>query len=217
MENRQYTTITESYAAPDTAFEFDRAAEKRLEPLLAENSRIARENRLYPTRRDFLEAQLLKKPLGVEQAFGYFGLILGIFPPAAIFYKIFKHGTDEPFFLIFLLLMNALCAIAGYFSGKLVSRISFETEFKPWNRMLSLLPLIGVLWGIVAGAAGGVLFFVVGAFFGAIAAAMVGAVALPVFAIFHRLLKRGEFIERNQFLPVACGIALAISAFILGL
>lgn len=217
METRQYTTVTQPSTAHAAAFGFDGADETRLNALLAENERIAREHRLYPTGSDFLDAQLMKNPLGVEKAFGYFGLLLGVFPPAAIFYQMFHRETEEIFLFVLLLLMNAACAVAGYFSGKLVGRMTFDTEFKSWNRMILLVPLIGILWGIVAGAAGGVLFFVIGAVFGAVCAAAVGAVALPAFAVFHRLLKRGEFIERSQFLPVAFGIALAISAFILGL
>lgn len=83
--------------------------------------------------------------------------------------------------------------------------------------MLLALPFVGILWGILAGGAGGIIIFVVGAVFGAMLGAAVGSVALPVFAIFHRLLKTGEFIDRRQFLPLAFGITLIISAFILGL
>ena len=89
MENRQYATVARPETALATAFDFDRQAQTRLDALAAENARFARENLLYPTRREFLEAQLMKNPLDSRRAFGYFGLVLGIFPPAAIFYKLF--------------------------------------------------------------------------------------------------------------------------------
>jgi hypothetical protein len=69
----------------------------------------------------------------------------------------------------------------------------------------------------VTGAAGGIFIFIIGALFGAILAAMVGSIAVPAFTIFHRLLKRGEMIERKHFLPLAFGITFIITAFILGL
>ena len=92
-----------------------------------------------------------------------------------------------------------------------------ETEKWSWGGMLLIMPFIGILWGIMAGGAGGIFIFVVGAVFGAIIASMVGGIALPVFTIFHRWLKKGDVIDRNQFLPIALGITLIISAFIFGL
>ena len=83
--------------------------------------------------------------------------------------------------------------------------------------MLLTLPFIGMLWGIMAGGAGGVFIFIVGAFAGAFFAAIIGSLAIPAFTIFHRLLKQGEMIEQNDFLPLAFGISLTISALILGL
>lgn len=83
--------------------------------------------------------------------------------------------------------------------------------------MVLALPFIGLLWGGVAGAAGGIVVFIFGAFFGAILGGMVGSVALPLFTIFHRLLKKGESIERKHFLPLAFGITFIICGFIFGL
>jgi hypothetical protein len=120
---------------------------------------------------------------------------------------------------IFLLLffVNLICAVVGSKSGKSIGRMVRKAETLPWTTMLLLLPFIGALWGIITGGIGGLLIFGIGAIFGGIIAAMVGMVALPAFTIFHRLLKKGEMIERNQFLPIAFGITFIISAFILGL
>ncbi len=87
---------------------------------------------------------------------------------------------------------------------------------KPWLNMISILPLIGILWGLMSGGAGGAMFFLFGSVFGAFFGALVGSVALPIFAIFHHILKKGEIIERNQFLPIGFGITFVICAFILG-
>ncbi len=83
--------------------------------------------------------------------------------------------------------------------------------------MMLALPLVGVFWGILIGGAGGVIVLVVGAFLGAVIGAAVGGVVLPTFVLFHRLLKRGDLIDRKHFLPLAFGITFVISAFFLGL
>ena len=83
--------------------------------------------------------------------------------------------------------------------------------------MLPALALIGLLWGAVSGAAGGVIVFFFGAFFGAVLGGIVGSVALPLFTVFHRWLKKGESIELKHFLPVAFGVTFVICGFILGL
>jgi hypothetical protein len=74
-----------------------------------------------------------------------------------------------------------------------------------------------ILWGIIAGGSGGLIIFLVGAFFGAFVGGTVGAVALPAFAVFHRVLKRGDVMEYKHFLPLALGVTLTICSFILGL
>jgi hypothetical protein len=58
---------------------------------------------------------------------------------------------------------------------------------------------------------------VIGAFFGAFLGAAVGSVALPTFTIFHRLLKKGDKLDSQHFLPLAFGVTLIICAFILGM
>ena len=194
---------------------------RRLDTLLALNAETSREKAMFRSERERMEADLMKNPLTEKQAFAYFGLMLGTFPPAAIFARILTdagslHGED--YWLIGVLaIVNLISAIVGYFSGKLIGRMVASLEKSSWTKMLLALPFVGILWGILAGGAGGIIIFVVGAVFGAMLGAAVGSVALPVFAIFHRLLKTGEFIDRRQFLPLAFGITLIISAFILGL
>lgn len=194
---------------------------KRLDTLLNLNAEKSREKAMFRSEREKTEAAMLKNPLTEKQAFAYFGLLLGIFPPAAIFARILTdagslHG-DDYWMIGVMAIVNLISAIVGYFSGKLIGRIVASLEKSSWTKMLLALPFIGILWGIMAGGAGGIIIFVVGAIFGAMLGAAVGSVALPMFAIFHRLLKTGDVIDRRQFLPLAFGITLIISAFILGL
>lgn len=125
--------------------------------------------------------------------------------------------NDETWIIFLLLVVNFVCALTGYYSGRLIGQIVSQIEKLNWTSMLLIAPFIGILWGVMTGAAGGVFIFVIGAFFGAAIASLVGAVALPAFTIFHRFLKKGDVIERDQFLPIAMGITLLISALILGL
>ncbi len=162
----------------------------------------------------------MRHPLNADQTFSCFGLLLGTFPPAAIFIRFL---TDSPDFLMenfwvlgVIFIINLITAVVGYFSGKLVGKMVRETETYSWWLMLLTLPFIGMFWGVMAGGAGGVIVFLFGALFGAMFGALVGGAALPVFAVFHRLLKKGESIERKHFMPLAFGVTVTICAFILG-
>lgn len=227
MENRNTHTavrqreIINSFANSDGGSSSSQLTQKRLDALLTLNAEIADEKSLFASERERMESELIKNPLTTEKAFAYFGLLLGTFPPAAIFTKAFiENGSfraDEFWIFGVLAVVNLISAVVGFFSGKLIGKMVRETEKISWLKMLLLLPFIGMLWGIMAGGAGGIVIFIIGAIFGASLGAMVGSVAVPTFSIFHRLLKKGDLIERNQFLPVAFGVVFTICAFILGL
>jgi hypothetical protein len=190
---------------------------------LAVNAEIEREKRMFRTERERLEAELMKSPLATEKATAYFGAMLGLFPPFALFsrfvFESFKSSpaSDDFWIVPLLLFVNFVCMVVGYFSGKMVGRIIVELEKSSWTAMLLAMPFIGMLWGIITGAAGGIFIFVIGAFFGAFIAAAVGSLALPAFAVLHRWLKKGDVIEEKHFFPIALGISCIITALILGL
>jgi hypothetical protein len=198
-----------------------REIENRLEILLAENAETARAKQNFQRDSEQFEAELMRRPLTSSQAFSYFGLMLGALTPASIFGKILLSANgfrpDESWVVGVFLIINIISSVVGYFSGKLIARMVMSVEKLRWPVMLTILPLIGILWGIMAGGAGGFIVFVVGAFFGAALGTLVGGTALPVFAVLHRLLKRGDMIEARHFLPAAFGITLTICAFIFGL
>lgn len=163
----------------------------------------------------------MTNPISVQQAFAWFGLLLGALPPAALFTRLVldvrTFRREDVWVLGMMFAINTISAVVGYFSGKMIGGIVRESEKLSWTKMLLVLPFIGIVWGILAGGAGGLVVFIIGAFFGAFIGAMVGAFAVPLFTIFHRSLKRGDKIERKHFLPLAFGTSLIISAFILGL
>jgi len=115
-----------------------------------------------------------------------------------------------------MLIMNLVSAVVGFLSGKWIGKMVTNVEQMPWVSMLILLPFIGTLWGFMAGGAGVFIFFVVGAIFGALIGGIVGAIALPTFVIFHRILQRGDDIELKHFLPLSLGVTFTICSVILG-
>ncbi|MDQ3179802.1 MAG: hypothetical protein M3Q33_04705 [Acidobacteriota bacterium] len=194
---------------------------ERLDALLAVNAATAREKLLFSSEQEKTEATLMKKPLSITETFAWFGFLLGTFPPAAMFtrFLIDSRGLSngDLWILGVIAIVNVISAVVGYFSGKLIGKIVSELEKTSWLTMIFALPFVGILWGILAGGAGGIIIFIIGAFFGAILGGAVGSIALPAFTIFHRLLEKGEMIDRKHFLPLAFGITFIICGFILGL
>lgn len=207
-----------AYARSESA---DELTAQRLEWLLAQNFVPARDNSLLGGEREEYQFRLMKNPLDTQTTFAYFGLMLGIFPPAAFFTRILLNARDfrfeDSWIFGLIAVVTLLTSIVGFFSGKYIGKIVREIEDYPWWSMILLLPFVGALWGIVAGGAGGAVILLFGAFFGAAIGGAVGAAALPVFAVFHRLLKIGDAIEFKHFLPAASAVVFSICAFILGL
>lgn len=195
--------------------------EKRLNNLLKLNTETNRERAMFGSEREKIEALTMSNPLSIEKTFSYLGLLLGTFPPAAIFMRVFidtkTFQSDEFWIVGVAVLVNLISAAAGFFSGKFIGKIVADLERVSWTQMILTLPFIGILWGILAGGAGGIIVLFFGALLGASLGAAVGSAALTLFTIFHRLLKRGDNIEGKHFLPLAFGTTFIISAFILGL
>jgi hypothetical protein len=200
---------------------FRQFSQARLATLISINKETAYENSLYKSTKEKEEATFLKNPLSVESALSYFGLLIGTITPTAIFTrfsidaKIFQ-GEDLWILGIFAI-VNLITAIVGFVSGKHIGKLVNALEKESWATMMLALPFVGIFWGILTGGAGGMIVLVVGAFLGALIGAAVGGVVLPTFVLFHRLLKRGDLIDRKHFLPLAFGITFVISAFFLGL
>lgn len=224
MEIRNTQTVT--YQPTDfdpfrTQREDDELTRQRLDTLLAINAETEHEKEMFASNKEKLEAELMAHPISSEKAFAYFGILLGALPPAALFIRFmldtngFRNG--EAWLIGVFAIVNVISSVVGYFSGKLISKIVCNLEKSSWTKMILALPFVGILWGILAGGAGGAVILIIGAFFGAILGGMVGSFALPTFTICHRLLKKGDQIERKHFLPLAFGISFIISAFMLGL
>lgn len=222
MELRNAATISNNAAGTTVDISSEnRINEDRLNLLLAINRDIERDKSLYRSDRERREAAMMSKPVSMEKAVAYFGLMLGSLPPAAIFARfLMAKGmpqADEIWILGLILLANLTSAIVGYFTGKKVAGLIRYLDSISLSRSLILLPFIGIVWGMASGAAGGFFLFLIGALFGAVVGGTVGAFALPTFVVLHKMMKRGEFIDTRHFLPISLGVTLTICAFFLGL
>ena len=186
--------------------------EFQLNWLLRENQLAELRERSFRDAREEEEMLLMRRPVAASEAYGYFGLLLGTLPPAVIFIKLFG-----PRFFALTIFMNVVCALAGGFFGSKLSRMASAAERDHWGLMLVEAVFIGCMWGAITGAAGGVIVFGIGAFFGAAIAACVGALAFLLFVPLHRLLARGGMIDARHLWPVAYGVVTLISALILGM
>ena len=194
--------------------------DRNLSILLEANAETARQKAKYRTDKEKFEAEAMSWPIDTEHALAFFGLMLGIFPPATILFGPAmirgEFRITELWVVGILLIINMVSAVVGCVSGRWIGRKVVKAERMSWYRMMLFLPFIGALWGVMAGGAGGFIFFAIGAVFGAIVGGIVGAIALPAFTIFHRILQRGDDVEMKHFLPLSLGVTLTICSVILG-
>lgn len=190
--------------------------------LVEQNTRAAQSRSLFRNATEEEEFLLMRNPLDVRCAFALFGMMLGLFPPAAIFIKMFGYGFGEyrgngGLLFAACLVMNVVCAGVGYVMGKVMGRVVCDLEKGSWTAMLLMLPVLGVGWGAVTGFAGGLIFFGFGGFVGAVCAIPIGLVAFTIFGALHRLSARGGMIEASRFWPLAAVAPLLAAAAVLGL
>jgi len=162
---------------------------------------------------------VFRNPVGTERACSFLGLTLGTIPTTAIFsrFLIEKPLPGEAWPILLLLALSiAATGAAGYFTGKTVGKALKELERSAWPAMIIMLFLVGILWGLISGAAGGLFLFIFGAIPGAMIGAAAGACALPLFGVLHRLLEKDGLIERDHLLPVAFGISTLAAGLMVG-
>lgn len=158
---------------------------------------------------------MMRSPLSSPESFARFGTLLGLLPPAAVLHKIIGYDLF-PLNLV----MITICCVVGRSAGFYLSRQAQEetSDFRlpSWMRTLLAAVVLGFGWGVVTGAAGGVFFFGIGAFFGIFCAIPVGILGYAAFTSLHALFARNGFIEANRLWPLAFGVSGTIAALILG-
>ncbi|MDT5295016.1 MAG: hypothetical protein QOJ76_1896 [Acidobacteriota bacterium] len=122
-----------------------------------------------------LRSVALSPSLTTEEAYAWFGTFLGLFPPFAIFARILgvafighvqrRLATADGllYWVLFMLTMNAVCCFVGRRIGASIGRSVGDPRARSWPAYVVLSLLSAVAWGIVTGAAGGAVAFLVGA------------------------------------------------------
>jgi hypothetical protein len=186
------------------------------------NAEAERHALLVRDAREEEQLLLMRRPVDAREAFALFGLLLGVFVPAAMFYRMFNYGFhqsgssfEQLFFPLLLLAMNVVCGLTGRKMGSVFGGRIDAYERASWHRMCARATGAGALWGLTTGSVGGVLFFGFGSLLGALLALPVGMLGFASFTPLHRLMARGGMIEARHLWPLACGVALTIAALIL--
>lgn len=192
----------------------------RLNWLKGELEREERRQRLARNGDEEGASLLMRNPVTAAEAYRWFGMFLGLFPPAAIFARIFGHilaAGNEPALLALCLAMLAVCCIFGRKAGEMLGRKLGNPRARSKSRLLLISLLFALVWGVMTGGLGGLVFFGIGAFVGAFLAVPVAIASFPLFMQLHRLLSRDGMIEERHMLPLAFGLPCVIAAAILGL
>ena len=124
-------------------------------------------DKIFQEELNLVNSCTMENPFSTEQAFQWFGALLGTFPPMAIFGLLIadRKAHLEGWVVALLLFVNLVCGFVGFFSGKLIGKMVAETEKWNWFMMLLVLPFIGIFWGIMTGGAGGIFLFVFALFY----------------------------------------------------
>lgn len=161
----------------------------------------------------------MEGPRTTEQSYASLGALLGLLPPAAMFGRFLTSfdSRNEQGLVLFgiCLLMNLICWAVGRAMGSWAGRKMGDPRARAWHELVAAAAFLACLWGVVTGAAGGVIVFGIGAAAGALLAVPVGLGGFLLFAPLHRLLARGGMIEARHLRPLALGVAGAIAALIL--
>jgi hypothetical protein len=162
-------------------------------------------------------------PTDTEDAYAWFGMFLGLFPPFAIFARLAVGGMvrrgnlDDTglFWVAMFLVMNVVCCFIGRKFGRVLGSAVGDPRSRGWLAHVALSLATGAAWALVTGGAGGAVGFGVGALFGLVCALPVALVCFPVFAVLHRIQSHGGMIEERDLWPLAFGIPLAAAALIM--
>ena len=158
------------------------------------------------------------RPLSTEEAYRWFGTFLGLFPPFALFARFILNSgvnSDAKLIVALCIAMNAVCCLVGRKFGAFLGRKFGDPLMRSRTCFAFTVFFMALFWGVVTGAAGGAVVFLIGAVAGVFVAVPVALAAFPVFAVLHRLLSHGGMIEERQVWPLAFGVPLTIAAMIL--
>lgn len=166
---------------------------------------------------------MLPSPLTAPQVFARLGLMLGTLPPAALFGRFlvsvgeYKTADEMAVLVLLALAMNTVCAFTGYATGRKAADYVLQLRDSSLLKALPAYALIGFFWAAITGAAGGLLFFGIGALIGPFFALPVGLLAFTLFGTWHRWLEQGGVMSARHFWPLALGLVVSLAVLISGM
>jgi hypothetical protein len=190
-------------------------ADTELDKILLLYSEMNRVPHTFISEKQQMCVALMRNPVSVEKSVAIFGAMLGLFPPAAVLMNITSSLARGWWIVIYFAPAILVTTLVGYRLGSTVANVLRKLERLDWIMMTLFVMLLGGAWGALSGIAGGLPIFVVGAIAGGYLGAIVGGIALPIFAIFHRFLNVDGFLDRRVLVPLTAGISLSISAVML--
>ena len=129
-------------------------------------------------------------------AYGLFGWLLGTLTPGLcvlliLLDKFSLSNENDRQTAGFFLIVVAICSGVGLFAGAAIGVLmKFLRSRVHWIVPILAAPFLGVIWGVIAGGAGGLPIMIIGALFGAIIAGVVGGFGFGAFALIYELLAR---------------------------
>ncbi len=165
------------------------------------------------------EAVGMNRPMSRLRLFSLFGLMLGSAVPASLFTLfILRRGSKELPLFVPLLMTSSIClsSLVGYQFGKVAGAAVEKFDHLSFSKRTLAMAGLGFAWGGLAGAAGGVPLFLIGAFFGAWIGGITGTAAMLFFWFPYQGTKQGAFLEFRHFLPLTMGVTAVICGYILG-
>lgn len=164
-----------------------------------------------------ISTSFLARRLDLSTSLRFFGIAIGTVPTAAILFRLFVlDSSPNPAVLLLAVLATLVTGLVGYLTAGVTAATLERVLSTSFLRSLLLVPIIGLAWGIISGAAGGLFLFVLGALVGGVIGGMVAGTALPLFVgLFNLTAEEGE-ISVKRFLPIAAGISGSVAALFLG-
>ena len=164
-----------------------------------------------------ISPSFLDQRIDMTGSLRFFGIAIGTVPTAAILFRLFVlDSSPNPAVLLLAILATLVTGFVGYLTAGATSKALERVLSTSFLRSLLLVPIIGLAWGIISGAAGGLFLFVLGAIVGGVIGGMVAGTALPLFVGLYSLVAEEGKISLKRFLPIAAGLSGSAAALFLG-
>lgn len=152
-------------------------------------------------------------------AYALLGWLIGTFPPAITFVAMFATQSPDPSpdpnainLTGLFVLIAVICSVAGLITGAFIGLLMKFLRRVHWILPIVLSPILGLIWAVITGGAGGFPVFVVGAIFGAVYAAPFGILGFLLFSTAYESLARRRDLLWRQIVALHVGTLVLLIA-----